>query len=308
MLLRLALCVVVLAGTALAASSAGPALAKSSAGLTPVNILQCPGGDRCIAPDTAVDNAGNIHLVYGTSDKMAMYVRSSDNGATWTTPVILNGAQNVTTTMGERGPRIAASYAAASGTLILHVVWADLWFSGAKTYARYSQSTDGGVTWSAPTQASDVPGIDGLTVTAGSAGGVDVCVAVCTLCCLRGASAACAPPSCSAVVFYHTLEGPPPANASSATWLYATHSTDGGATFAFPATQVTASLAPGQPAGPIPSCSMCATRARVVGGRILFAMRTAADDIRDHFLLNGTLLPPAAAPMEATRVPTTPPW
>ena len=53
----------------------------------------------------------------------------------------------------------------------------------------------------------------------------------------RSAAPRSSPPS-SAIVFYHTLEGPPPANASSATWLYATFTTDGGSTFAFPAAQV----------------------------------------------------------------------
>jgi hypothetical protein len=113
-------------------------------------------------------------MVYGTTDKMACYVQSADSGVSWTAPVILNGLQNVTTTMGERGPRIAASYAASTGALLLHVVWADLWFPGASTFARYSQSTNGGVSWSTPVQASDVPAVDGLTVTAGTAGTEDV--------------------------------------------------------------------------------------------------------------------------------------
>ena len=147
---------------------------KSSAGATPVNVLQCPAGDRCIAPDAVVDNSGKVHMVYGTSDKQAYYVQSSNLGTNWTSPQVLNGPLNVTTTMGERGPKIAASYSSLSGALILHVVWADLWFPGAKTYARYTQSIDNGNSWSAPTQASDVAGIDGLTVTAGSDGSNDM--------------------------------------------------------------------------------------------------------------------------------------
>ena len=325
---RLALSVILLLGAIASAAGIAPSNAKSSAGLTPVNILQCPGGDRCIAPDTAVDSAGNIHMVYGTTDKMACYVRSSDNGATWSTPVVLNGAQNVTTTMGERGPRIAASYSAASNQLILHVVWADLWFSGAHTFARYSQSTDGGLTWSAPTQASDVPAIDGLTVTAGSVGGVDVCVVVCT-----DQTVEAQPPAPRPLAVRSSFTTPwrdhrlPTPRARRGSTLRSRRTAvprspsprprsggvrlirrTRGSTITFPAAQVTASLAPGEPVGPIPSCSMCMTRARVVGGRVLFALRTAADDIRDHFLLNGTLPTISLAPMEATRVPTTPPW
>jgi hypothetical protein len=196
----------------------------------------------------------------------------------------MNGLQNVTTTMGERGPRIASSYDSA-GALVLHVVWADLWFPGARTYARYSHSVDAGASWSSPTQASDVPAVDGLTVTAGLDDSSETVV----------------------VVFFHTLEGPPPVNASSATWLYRTYSKDGGASFNFPSQLITAALAPAVPAAPIPSCSMCMTRARVVGSNVLFAMRTAADNIRDHFLLNGSLTD-LDAPFVAARVPTDPQW
>ena len=50
-------------------------------------------------------------------------------------------------------------------------------------------------------------------------------------------------------------------------------------------------------------------RARFEGGRVLLTMRTAANNIRDHFLLNGTLRGGAdPEPFLATRVPTSPPW
>ncbi len=131
----------------------------------PPRVVPCPARD-CLVPDVAVDAAGAVHLVYGTSQKQAFYQRSVDDGATWSAPLRLNDAQNVTTTMGERGPKLSVP-----SPNIVYVVWLDLWFPGAQTFARMVCSTDGGATFNAPVAISEHWGIDGVTLAANAQGG-----------------------------------------------------------------------------------------------------------------------------------------
>lgn len=219
--------------------------------------VPCPGRD-CLVPDIVYDAAsGVLHCVYGTSTKEAHYQQSTDGGMTWTRAVILNDARMVTTTMGERGPKLSVP-PGAKGQLI-YVLWPDLWQPGVQTYARLVVSRNGGLNFSTPIQASDHFGIDGATMAADAEGGV--------------------------LVAYHWLNSsyPRPPNATEATWLLARSSSDFGATWtpdAFVSTSATSV-----------ACSMCQMRARGTGvaGAFELVFRSAANNVREHYLLQATL-------------------
>jgi len=69
-----------------------------------VSIIQAPA--NCLAPDVAVDSSGVLHMVYGLNHN-AFYMRSMNNGTTFTAPVKVNSAGTVETEMGERGPKLS---------------------------------------------------------------------------------------------------------------------------------------------------------------------------------------------------------
>ena len=78
-----------------------------------------------LTPDAEYDKASNgIHVVYGTGDKDAFYFFYDIALNRSTAPHQLNpvGGLKVTTTMGERGPKITVT---PKGRIV--VVWADLW-------------------------------------------------------------------------------------------------------------------------------------------------------------------------------------
>lgn len=223
-----------------------------------VRVIQAPA--NCIAPDVFLDAQGVLHMVYGM-EPHAYYVRSTDNGATFTPPVQVDGAEQATTTMGERGPKVAVD-----GDGIVHVIWADRWFLGAKCYARYTRSTDGGKTFEPPKAVSSMPGIDGVTMTANAKGHV--------------------------LAFWHVMADPKP-DVPEATWLYMSRSTDHGATFG-PSEPVKISNYP-----PL-ACSMCMMRARATDdGTVYVAFRAATKNIRDFWVLKGSS---TANDFTATRV------
>ena len=203
-----------------------------------------------LTPDALFDAArGRLHVVYGTAGKDAFYA-FSDGGA-FSAPTKLNtGGLSVTTTMGERGPKIAMG---ANGRLV--VVWADLWTgAGCRVYARSVFSADGGATWSAPASiAPGLFGIDGLSVAAGTYVTNQVV----------------------ATFHVNTSEA---TNASSATWLHYALSDDGAASWHEP--QV---LRVDGGRTPAVACSMCMTRARFDAdtGELLVAYRAAIDNVRD---------------------------
>jgi len=231
--------------------------------------VPCPGRD-CLAPDVALDAAtGTLHCVYGTSTKAAIYQRSQDGGATWSPPLVLSDARRVTTTMGERGPKLSVP-AGASGQLV-YVLWPDLWSPGVQTHARLVVSRNGGQSFTAPQQASDRWGIDGATLAADAAGGV--------------------------LVAYHWLNAsyPRPPNATEATWLLARSSRDYGATWTGEAFVTTSATSV--------ACSMCQMRARGTGvaGAFELAFRSAANNVREHYLLQATL--DVTSTWQAQRIP-----
>jgi hypothetical protein len=236
------------------------ATALRSAQGAPPRVVPCPARD-CLVPDVAVDSGGAVHLVYGTTRKQAFYQRSLDDGATWSAPLRLNDAHNVTTTMGERGPKLSVPSPAT-----VYVVWLDLWFSGAQTFARMVRSTDGGATFTAPVAISEHWGIDGITLAASAQGGV--------------------------LLAYHwgNATYPQPPNSTEATWLFTRASADGGASWGATA------LAPLRGVAPV-ACSMCAMRARSVGGDdFQLAFRSAVNNVREHWIVNASLAEGAGWP------------
>ena len=250
----------------------------ASAAAPSVTVVACPARD-CLVPDVHLDSGGRLHAVWGTSDKQAFYAVSADGaGAAWSPPVRLNGPQNVTTTMGERGPKLSGSPDGRT----LAVFWADLWFPGAVTFARFSVSRDGGASWSAPALAAGRPAVDGLS------GAVDASGAL--------------------LVAFHSMDAgaPKPANASEATWLFVAASLDAGATWTTAANGSRVAL-PAARGGGV-ACSMCGMRVRALGGgRFALAMRSAENNVRDHQLVVGAAADGFASAAAAT-APVAAPW
>jgi hypothetical protein len=247
------LCLLVAAGTNEAAgrqagSSTGPGgLSRLQGGQTAtVQVIRI--STNSLVPDAIVDKQGTLHMVYGL-DHHAYYIRSTNNGATFTSPVWVNSSGMVETKMGERGPKLAVG---SDG--VIHVVWQDEWAPGVRTYVRHSRSLDGGKTFAPLTKVSSMSGVDGVTMTADGAGNV--------------------------VAFWHVMDNPPP-DVPQATWLFTARSTNNGAAFV-PSERVKISNLAGV------ACSMCMTRARIsVDGNVYLAFRSAVGSIRDFYLLKG---------------------
>jgi len=109
-------------------------------------------------------------------------MRSSDHGATWSTPRVVDtdqtvGAIDVKTKVGLRtgGGIPSSSVDPLSGAV--YIVWSDSRFSGGlRDGVALVKSLDGGVTWTAPVQVNQVPQVQAFTptVAAGTGGRVEV--------------------------------------------------------------------------------------------------------------------------------------
>jgi hypothetical protein len=211
-----------------------------------VGIVQAPA--KCLVPDAAVDGKGVLHLVYGL-DHHAYYMRSSDNGHTFTHPLRVDSNGQVETKMGERGPKLSVG---TDG--VVHVVWMDEWAPGVRTFARYSRSLDSGASFEPLKTVSAMSGIDGVTVAADGRGHV--------------------------AVFWHVMAEPKP-DVKAATWLHMAGSADNGGSFG-PNEKVVITNLSGL------ACSMCMMRARVgADGNACLAFRSAQANIRDFYVLKG---------------------
>lgn len=229
---------------------------RAESTLPAVGVVQLPAG--ALVPDVIMDGAGVLHMVYGLGDD-AWYVRSADNGRTFSAPVKVNTEGKVTLKMGERGPRLALG---KSG--LIHVVWADQWSPGVKVYPRYSRSLDGGKTFESPRALASLSGIDGLTVAADGEGNV--------------------------VAFFHQVS-PAQQEIPEAHRLYLARSTDNGTTFEPQERLKIRSMDD-------LACSMCMMRARITAdGDVCLALRVANDNIRDFFLLRSPTRENAFAPL-----------
>src|SRR6185295_14194159 len=65
-----------------------------------VRTVAIPGGG--VAPDAAVDSKGAVHVVFGRGSD-AFYVRSADNGRTFSAPLRVNAANGTVSVGRERG-------------------------------------------------------------------------------------------------------------------------------------------------------------------------------------------------------------
>ena len=211
-----------------------------------VNVVQAPA--QCLVPDVVVDAQGVLHMVYGL-EHHAYYVRSTDNGGTFTPRVQVDSTGTVETKMGERGPKLAVG-----GDGIIHVVWMDEWAPGVKTFVRYSRSLVGGRWFEARKTLSAMSGVDGATVTADGKGNV--------------------------VAFWHVMGEPKP-EVKSATWLHTARSFSNGAAFG-PTERVNITNLSGL------ACAMCMMRARTgADGCVYLAFRSAEGSVRDFYVLKG---------------------
>jgi len=103
-------------------------------------------------PDIAVDGNGTVHVVWINNDnnKNVFYAKSTDHGGTFSTPVQINMHNGYVSDIMYSGPKIAVF-----GGLI-HVIWADQRNGYDETNIFYSQSTDGGDTWTEEVPIGDV--------------------------------------------------------------------------------------------------------------------------------------------------------
>ncbi len=241
----------------LVASAGGVPVQGAENALPDVRVLPLPEG--ALVPDVMMDGAGVLHMVYGLGDD-AWYVRSADNGRTFSLPVRVNTEGKVTLKMGERGPKLALGQ---GGMLTnarvrvwapsIHVVWADQWSPGVQVYPRYSRSLDGGRTFEPPRALAALTGIDGLTLAADAEGTV--------------------------VAFFHQVTPGQQLEVPEAHRLYLARSTDNGTTFG-PEERIKI-----QGMDDL-ACSMCMMRARITAdANVCLAVRVANDNIRDFFLL-----------------------
>lgn len=211
-----------------------------------VNIIHAPMGS--LVPDVIMDNKGILHMVYAANQN-AYYVHSSDNGATFSSPVKVNSSGSVEYKMGERGPKISVG---KDG--IIHVAWMDHWSPGAQVYARYTRSTDGGKTFENLRAVSANPGVDGVSLAADGKDRV--------------------------FVFWHTMR-PSQTQIPQATWLHLVLSANNGVSFSAD-TNIIITNHNGL------ACSMCMTRARFgTDHNIYLAFRSAEDNVRDFYVLKG---------------------
>jgi len=95
-----------------------PAVASVSA--PTVRIMRLPAGG--VQPEIVSDGAGNVHVVYFTGDAKAgnlMYMKSSDGGATFSTPIRVNSIDSSALAVGSvRGSQLALGRGGR-----IHVVW-----------------------------------------------------------------------------------------------------------------------------------------------------------------------------------------
>jgi hypothetical protein len=101
-------------------------------------------------------------------------MRSTDKGVTWSPPITISDLQSVGTVNPENGigirdaSTIGAIAAGANG--VLAVTWQDARFTGgAYDGIAFSQSTDGGLTWSAPLRINGFPAVRALIPSVASA-------------------------------------------------------------------------------------------------------------------------------------------
>ncbi|MGE3269585.1 MAG: sialidase family protein [Chloroflexota bacterium] len=113
--------------------------------------------------DIQVSDDGTLHLVYSTKSGNVWYQESRDSGTTWSSPLIV--AETETPGCTTNNPRLAVDSAGG-----LHAAWTELQLPTGwpPCGALYSDSLDGGKTWSSPVRIAG-PGYGQINVLANGA-------------------------------------------------------------------------------------------------------------------------------------------
>ena len=115
----------------------GPTLAAvadgTGAAQTSVRIVLAP--KDCFVPDVVLDAKGVLHMVYALN-RLAYYVRSTDNGITFSAPVQVNSRGNCGVQDGRAGTETRGRQ-----RWVIHVVWVDCRAPGVATFVRYARQS-----------------------------------------------------------------------------------------------------------------------------------------------------------------------
>ncbi len=128
-------------------------------------IVVLPTTDVLVDVLTEIDNTG------GASTAQLRAIRSTDHGATWSSPpVTVSSLTPVGTTDPHTGAAVRDGSGIASMSVgpggVIYVVWQDARFSsGQRDGVAMSRSTDGGLSWSTPVEVNADHGVQAFTPT-----------------------------------------------------------------------------------------------------------------------------------------------
>jgi hypothetical protein len=104
-------------------------------------------------------------------------IRSTDQGATWSAPIVVSDMQPVGVSSVKNGVPVRSGSIIAAVTVdaltgALYAVWEDGRFSQRRREGiALARSVDGGLTWSAPVQVNQVPQVQAFTPSVAARGG-----------------------------------------------------------------------------------------------------------------------------------------
>jgi len=127
-------------------------------------IVVLPGTDMLVNIFTEIDNKG------GPSTAALRAVRSLDHGTTWSAPVTISSLTSVGVNDPQSGTRVRDGSGIPAMSLgpggVIYVAWQDSRFSsGQRDGIAMAQSSDGGLTWSAPVEVNADHNVQAFTPT-----------------------------------------------------------------------------------------------------------------------------------------------